>query len=160
MKWYQISRYIACLRLSMYRGIGNNHVYAQLEAAEQERTTLLKVLSDSDARNLNRYDRFCTYEEGVKSNRFNDREEAERLAIKVWKEHYPDAVVLVRGSSAVVDPRYVLDGPPSITRKLNAIYCKCKELGWWDGGHYSEVDGLMGEWYDILSKYIEGVNNG
>lgn len=79
---------------------------------------VLYKLTTRDARELNKKDPGASYSPGDESHRFCSLELLEARAIEVCQKEFPDAKVLIRGSSFCCEPQRILIGPV----ELNAIY--------------------------------------
>ena len=101
-----------------------------------------------------------SYHAGCESTRFTSKESLLESAIAVWQRHYPNASILIEGEPGIVEPQPILVGPPSIKERINTIWEKCEELGWWEGDEEA-VEKLSVEWQKIWLKEIEplGVNS-
>ncbi len=71
---------------------------------------------------------YAYHKKGGMTNRFDTENEVRERAIQIWKEHFPEADLLLEGNSCHVCPKRALDGPADIVQVLNDIHDKWKRL--------------------------------
>jgi hypothetical protein len=137
------------LEASSFAGVaaGATHWFGTLVGIRRRKVTRVRLerrLTKAQAAKLNERDNGTTYRGGSKTQRFDTNLAMIRAARRVWREHFPDADVLVYGNHAVVSPLPVLAGEPSIVRALNQIVCRwdkeelaCRYMPYAEGCAYS-----------------------
>jgi len=137
------------LSISSYRGIspGAIHFYGSLWC-DGERIELKKKMDAKDASYLSTKD--YKYHAGEMTERFNLENEIREIAIQSWKKYYPEADVLLEGSSGILDPQKCLDGPPLLKDRINKLWQRAEKIGGWNGD-IKEMTKISNEYlYDIL----------
>jgi len=83
------------------------------------------------------------------TTRLASESEVIEIAISIWKERFPDALILVRGRKYIAEPQFALAGPQILVNELNILYNEAEKIGWWDrdGGAMWEVED---KWYALL----------
>ena len=81
-------------------------------------------------------------------NGFLNKQDIINLALKIYKDRFPQAEVLVLGRIAIADPQEILDGPPAFKDAVNKLYNTAESIGWYDGGHEDQMN-------DIYKAYIQ-----
>lgn len=90
-------------------------------------------LTRKEARHLNEGDPTAPpYKTGDESGRFFDRQSVIDAALAQWKEHWPDADILILGEQSCLDPQEVLAGPEPLKSDINAIVEWCHSTGYYD----------------------------
>lgn len=116
--------------------IGAEHYYGKLHGhvvGEKKDVELKRTMNAAESRRLNAKDGFRSYRAGSETERFDTREEIENLAVKVWREIFPDSVALVEGQTASAQPQRPLDGDPAIVRRLKRLWMVVERCdGDWD----------------------------
>lgn len=101
------------------------HYYANLvgyRGKEYYKVELVHTLTTRQARELNKQDGHSFFwEKGMETRRFFYEEDAQKVAIETYKKHYPDAEVLVFGSSCRLEPQLILDGPVKYKEAVNKL---------------------------------------
>lgn len=156
---------IATLEISTWRGvsIGAVHYYGKIRCYPSEVPDLdiERVLTKDAAfkltkqKNAGRNPERCwfDYSEGDKSNEFDSKDEIREIALRVWKEHFPDAVMLQEGRSAVADPQRVLAADdPKLMIKFNKMWERAEEIGYYDGGHEEEMCKISNKYWSIVTE--------
>jgi hypothetical protein len=94
-------------------------------------------LSSKEALALNKKDgsrgMSLLHRPGEMSYRFFSKEQLCSYAIKHYKEYSPDAIALVKGSSAVADPQCILDGPKAFKDAVNKLWLEHERIGGYEG---------------------------
>ncbi len=144
------------LDVSSYVGIsiGADHYYGHLKYNDQK-IELKHRLTQKEADLLNKKDgnNYNRYKKGALSERFDTEEQVEKIAIKTWKQHFPDANILIKGSDVYIEPQPCIDGLKVIKDKINRLYKRACKLGWFDNGNDKIVDEICDEYYHkILGK--------
>lgn len=137
---------ISSFKMYVYNAV---HYCGRLRCGE-ESADLARTLSAAEAEEFNRIDGFSVYEEGDETWRFKSKSQLKSLAVQTYREHFPDAVFLIRGSHTVADPQFVLDGPDPWRTTLNELFAQADRLGWWDGGEKDAVREVCDEWDAVL----------
>lgn len=109
-------------------------------------------MSRKDAEKFNRYDRWPTYEVGMVTTRLASEDEVIEIAVSTWKERFPEALVLVRGSPSYSEPQFALAGPQTLINKLNVLYNEAKKVGWWDKDE-DTMWKIHDEWYALIENF-------
>jgi len=113
---------------------GGQHSYGRLKCGgvDNRPIDMEYVLSQADADNLNRADRYHNYRAGETSGRFCSKAALHAAAIACYQSHFPGARFLIEGDPGTYDPQYILDGPERIVDVVNGIFQRCEELDWCD----------------------------
>ena len=91
------------------------------------------------------------------SERFDSEEQLFALAKKIWKDKFPDGVVLICGSSGTCQPQKPLDALDLVLlKKLEKVWVKFEPM-WNDGcngwdKHTDKMQKLCDEWYSLLKQ--------
>jgi hypothetical protein len=132
------------------------HVYADLHC-NGESVSLEKTLTAAEARTMKRPEPDFGWEEGDTTSRLASNDEATRIALKEWHDHFPGATVLIEGQSSTAEPQTIIAGfSPERRMELNLIFMECEKLGWWDGGNEEDVQALSDKWFALFDQYLEG----
>ena len=99
------------------------------------------------------------YEKGDRSTRFETPEQGYAVAMSEYKKHFPDAVVLRTGSSAVCDPKRVLDAPEWFKTATNKLAQKFIDIDGYEGDD-AEADKIYRKYTKLTDKLIEEYENG
>jgi hypothetical protein len=146
--------------------IGAEHWYGKLKQgwgdwnlAYDNQVELLHPLTQKEATYLNKKsnNKFSRYKKGELSHRFDTEEEVEKFAINIWREKFPDGLVLISGSSGTCQPQKPLDAvDKKLLGKLVVIWNKFKPF-WEDGNdgwdkHEKPMRLLCSQWYKLLGQ--------
>lgn len=134
--------------------IGATHWFGVLHTEHCEAIELLRTLTAEDARTLNKKDKTPgSYRAGRTSNRFLAQQDVRREAIKIYRQSFPLAVLLIEGTITWRDPQHVLIGPPDVKGKLNALHERAQAIGFWDHPeHDVEMQRIADEWDGIVQE--------
>lgn len=148
---------LVCLSLLSFAGWGGGHYYGRLHGydkdGEYKVVRLSKKLTEREAQDLNHFDytNIMTYKAGMTTERMS-RDAAIGTAMSEWREHYPDAHVLVRGTFGASMPKRILDGPKWFVEQGNQILDRAEEIGWWDRGHEDRMYDLKDQWEELVAQ--------
>jgi len=92
------------------------------------------------------------YKPGMPSDIWTSEMKLVNRAIEIYKQHFPDATVLLRGNHCSAEPRRVLDGPKDFKRKGNRLY-RINEEMYMMGAGRTERDKLLNRW-DFLVQQL------
>jgi hypothetical protein len=116
--------------------IGASHYWGTLRFGDQ-RHKLERILTQAQADVTNKKDRMCSHLDSWKAgdvtHRMDSEEEVVQYAKEKWKELFPDAVALLRGSHCVADPQEMIDGPPELMKKANKLWKQGEKNDGWEG---------------------------
>lgn len=147
---------ICILEISSFAGysIGAEHFYGTLICGNK-RIELKRMLSRKEAKYLNDkngvYGAYkLSWRAGDMVNMFNEKESIVRVAIKEYKQHFPDAVVLLRGTPACVDPQEILDAPKFFVDAGTKLVEQAKSFGGWD--NEKKMNRVCEAWERLLLK--------
>ena len=142
--------------LSWHVAIGGRHFMGELIGAGK--TVQLKTtLSKAEARRMNKSD-FENYgtpshwKPGMETEGWNSKLTLIRAARRVWKEHFPQAVVLFQGNPALADPMITLAGPDKFVSVARRLHRQAVETDYWNSNRIpmqkiaDQWDALMVEW--------------
>ena len=133
-----------------YYGCLQTNVYGQKDVE------LEKPATAREAAYLNKKNGYrVRYKKGALISNFETSEEIIQLAIRTYKQHFPEATILIKGAAMISQPQLILDCPDEVfMRDGNHIFHKCEELGWWDGSKQSRdtVDAYCNIWRRGLKK--------
>jgi len=135
---------IAFLEISSY----GKHYFGKIRFGDAH-IECTKLVSQKDAERFNQFDRWQSYKVGMVTTRLASESEVIEIAISIWKERFPDALILVRGRKYIAEPQFALAGPQILVNELNILYNEAEKIGWWDrdGGAMWEVED---KWYALL----------
>jgi len=134
------------------------HYYARLKGYVDGKYTSINLeyeITAAQAQRFNRHERASfKWEKGMITARFWSEEDAKAKALEVYKEHFPNAKILICGSSSVVEPQEVLDGPKKYKEQVNELVKLSDKLGYhaWDR-HPQEMRRLCNEWKALNEKF-------
>ena len=139
---------IAYLEISNWTGLslGAVHYYGKL-VCDGQRIQLKKELSRAEALFLSRD---WHWEKGDTTERFCMKGELKDLAIRTWRDHFPDAIMLIEGRAWLVEPQHVLDGPAEIKRRINALAAEAEKVDYWDDE--VAMQRICDEWDAIMGR--------
>jgi len=145
------------VEITTWQGIslGATHYYGYLRGYLHENDQhiheieLKHPLTQREATKLNKNSGFdyIIFEKGDMYPGFDDIKEIVDLAIKTWKEYFPNACVLVLGKAVHAEPQEILIGPHDYMEKIN-VWTKLAPKGDWTK-----------EWYKIADEFWEYRNN-
>jgi len=157
---------IAYLKITSFMEIGSigaSHYYGSLVGynPDYNKIDIEKTKSKADAKKLNSLDRETYHREGQKTSRFETKEEIINIALVEYKNHFPEACILILGNNAKAEPQKILDAPSDILSKGNKMFEESEEIGWiqkhgfWYRPKDKEerIDELCYEWYKLLKEY-------
>jgi hypothetical protein len=112
----------------MGMSLGAIHYYGELKGYKSEDEgsrigiVLEHGLTQREATVLNKAGDFhyALYKKGAMYRGFSSKEEIIELGLKVWKEYFPNATILILGRNYAAEPQKVLVGPPNYMEKVNA----------------------------------------
>lgn len=92
-------------------------------------------------------------EVGDKVEFFVEREDVVGCAIKQWKKHFPDALVLLEGYAGYAEPKQILDGvEPEVAKILNRAAERYEIVG---DTMPETAEKLNRQWHKTLKLWIE-----
>lgn len=155
-----MGKHYVSLEVSSYCGIsvGATHVYGHLVTFDpHEKIELTRKLTAQDAEKLNKGedDHFGAYKEGDDTQRFDTLRELRELAIKTFREKYPDAIFLFEDKGCSSDPCKVLIGPESIIEECNEIHAEAERIGFW-GYDEDKMEKLADRWDELMKSVVQG----
>ena len=132
-------------------GIGASHSYGEL-VFHGKSVRLTRKLTAKQAKEINDNDSFDfpTCRAGQEYSGFDSEEELIKLAVSTYKLHFPEATVLIHGSSSCADPQEILDGPEYFKNAINKLYNRAESIGWYERGG--------GKMYEISDKFFDFFN--
>jgi hypothetical protein len=158
---------VVYLHISTWVGtaaIGAIHYFGELQCGDQV-VKVTRVLSKPQAEKLNKEARrikprsdYELYRPDQETEDFLSRKEVRERALEIWKEHFPNADILVEGRRSVADPQQILIGPPHIMSRVNHWVYEAEAIGWYDGGHKKEMDEIFNE-FSQFWKTIDKTND-
>lgn len=150
---------VVYLEMSTFAGIVGwaIHWYGKLWCGD-DRIVLTCTLTAAQAKQRNRGDKWDTYREGSESERWDDEDALIARAMATWREHFPSAVLFVRGDHAYVDPMLALDGDPDLVRINNEFFHRAEKIGWYDGDE-DAMDDLWEQWRPWWKTNVLGENH-
>lgn len=153
---------IVFLRISSFVdvGMGAQHYYGKLEHFQGGPTfDVTYPLSLQEARVFNRewlkkyeVESGLGYQEGEPSERFPSIKKVIVAAKKQFKEHWPEASVLVLGSSGYYQPQRILVGPKQFKDRISVLAARYDELDWEVESDRGEMEELEKEWQDLWPR--------
>jgi len=139
------------LEISFWEGYGGQHYYGSLKGYlnnEYASIELSFILTKKQAQKLGvKY-----YEKGDESTRFFSEQQLITYAIKTFKQHFPEAEVLILGRIISLEPQRILVGPVKYKEKVNEFAEQCEALGWWDGKNEKEVEIIWNKWKELRNN--------
>jgi len=85
------------------------------------------------------------------TNKFNKPSEIIELAKQTFKNHSPDADILLEGIYAVASPQQILAGPKKIMIEGNKIFNESEEIGGFEGDE-DRMEQLCDMWDKLMYK--------
>lgn len=139
---------IVNLEISSFVGlsVGASHYYGKL-CFNEERVDLERRLNK---RNIGDFAKE-KYALGGTTARFNSEEHVIQTAKRAWKKIFPNAVILLVGSSAVLDPQKCIDGPPDLKKKINDYYRRAEKVGGYEGND-KEMTKISNEYMEEILR--------
>lgn len=129
--YYRHSGKEVFLEISSFIGYLGKHYYGKIECwnKKDDKFEIIELTRrvtqeeiDKDPEDWFRYD------VGDNTNRFNSQKEVIKKARRVWKKHFPHALVLVLGRVAVCEPQKVLSGPKEYKEEMNKLFKKISKI--------------------------------
>jgi hypothetical protein len=145
---------IVTLNVSSFTNIAPGvavHVYGKLVSPAGDAVELRRPLTAEDARALNIKDGWDGHKAGQMTQRWNTRDALHAEAVRVWKDHFTNGILLIVGDDT--NPRQVLAGPSEWKDKLNELWREFESIGGWSGDDTARARELCGEW----NGYTEGI---
>lgn len=152
-------------------GVGASHYYGELVEVlpNRERNTvkLFDVITQSQATKLNQKIRYVfkdnpdladVYHKGDEHDGFNSIDDLINKAKEVWKDRFPNAVVLLDGDPSNLEPKIIIDTTLDeqdnavVHQKSKELYDKCEAISWWD---YKKNDDLMEAYTDEFDNLLK-----
>jgi len=140
-------------------GIGGGHYYASLigeiDGVRKDESLRFR-LTQAQATEMNKEERrsgqehMYTYRNGFNSSRFFSLDDAIENGRKVWKEHFPDAELLILGRPASAEPQEILVGPKEWKAKVNAWVTFGERISWHDSRDWSTVCDTF--WSEMIER--------
>lgn len=144
------------LRLESWEGIspGATHYYATLCGVDKS-VKLAKEFTAETAKARNIKDRVkLLYRAGQLTSRFDSKTEAVEFARQKWREHFPEAVLLVLGSPSVLEPQFVLEGPPLLKKQINALYRKAVAIDFREQDE-EKMEVIWNKWHPLVKNLLK-----
>ena len=126
--------------------LGAVHYYGKL-VCNGQRIQLKKEISAAEALSLSRD---WHWEKGDTTERFRMKGELRALAIRTWRDHFPDAVMLVEGYVWRVEPQPVLDGPTEMKKRINILAAEAEKVDYWNDE--VAMQRICDEWDAIMGR--------
>ena len=159
------------LEITTFRGAIGIHYYGTLvhgQDWDKRRKTdvdMERTLSAKGAAALNKLDGFgdrygLVHKRGNKTRRLDNEQQARTLAIQSWREHFPQAKLLICGEYIVAEPQEILDGLEDKDRNsLNELWQEYEECVY-PGGHDYRGDTeparrIEEEWEGLIEAILE-----
>lgn len=140
---------VVYLETKTFFGQGGGHYYCNLigeKDGDREEIGLRFKMTLAQAKRFNTEERrdygskhAYTYREGMSTGRFFGLDDAIEKAKEVWKEHFPDAEILVRGRHYNAEPQPVLIGPKDWRAKISTWLAHGKRIGWHDSKDWGAI---------------------
>jgi hypothetical protein len=126
--WLEITSFGACL--------GAEHFYGKLRMEDMRYQEVRYKLSAKQAKALNKKDSYATYKAGYLSDRYWSKVELIADAMKQWRDAFPEADVLIRGSCGTASIQQWLAVKPGLEEMKNAVnnlFARYEKVGGYDG---------------------------
>lgn len=155
---------IVSLEISSWRGIsiGAVHYYGKLICypGDYSEVEILRTLDEDAAFKLTKQKNnnknpnfFVEYTKGMKVKEFDNPGEIKEIALKIWKKHFPDAVILQEGRSGIAMPQITLAADDKdLMKQINEWANRIEELGGYDRDNGDEVDKICDEYWKIVTE--------
>lgn len=145
-----MKEFIVNLEISSFYGIcaGATHYYGKL-CFNNDRIDLERKITKRNIKDFKNEN----YHIGDITTRFNSEEHVIRAAKRVWKKTFPNAIVLLLGSSAIYDPQKCIDGPITLKIVINHYYKQAEEIGGYEG-NIKEMTKISDEYMKTLKEYV------
>lgn len=145
---------VVILNITSWKGtsIAAEHYYGKLYRGKKS-VEITKPLSRRQAKYLSAKDgSIRTYKVGDQTERFDSVKEVIKTAKLIWSKHFPDAIVLLRGTPASADPMEALVGPATIKNAMNKLYYRAKRIGFWDTT--TKMANIAREWDSLFTSEL------
>ncbi|KKM21873.1 hypothetical protein LCGC14_1266330 [marine sediment metagenome] len=142
---------IAYLEISSFIGTSFDatHYYGKLVNSDGESVELYKTLSIQEARQRTTSD--YEYQEGWRTSAFDTRDEIIQCALKVYKNHIPDARCLILGYRYIGEPQFIIDmQDKNKNKELNLLFKQAEEIDFWENDE-ALMQKIEDEWGYILN---------
>jgi hypothetical protein len=126
--WLEITSFGAAL--------GAEHFYGKLRMEDLRYQEIRYKLSAKQAKALNRKDDWSGYRAGQMSDRYWSKIELIADALKQWRDAFPEAEVLIRGSCGTASIQQWLAVRPGLEKMMdavNALFVRYEKVGGYDG---------------------------
>lgn len=150
---------IVYLEITTWIGVslGAMHFYGELVGYiddEYTKVELKRKLTSAAVKELHEYG-WSSVRAGDLFHGFDTRDDIRDEALATWQEHFPAALVLLEGRSAIGNPQKVLAGPEDFKTRVNQWYEEDKDLGGYEGEQEDRVDAIFYEYQKYLREYSE-----
>lgn len=152
---------IAILDVTTWVGtsaFGASHYYGRIRLKDKSIDVTKPIKTKKLCDKLNKEDRydFDLYEVGDNTNRFHDIMDLIKHAKKVYKKEFPEAIALIRGDYACVDPQEILCAPKKIEKQAKKLYEKFESYDGWNCSEDEEplVQGICDKWDNLWTNYL------
>lgn len=139
---------IVNLEISSFEGISDGAVHYYGKLCYNSEFPKVELQRKLNKRNIGKF-RKEFYHIGDVTTRFNSENHVIRAAKRIWKKLFPNALVLLVGSSSILDPQKCIDGDPVLRKKINDYYRRAEEIGGYEGN--------MKEMTKISNEYMEEI---
>jgi hypothetical protein len=140
---------IAILEINSFEFIsaGASHYYGKLHCGD-EKVELERKLNKNTVKDF----KDQRYAVGGKTQRFNSEKHLLIYTLRVWKKIFPNAKVLLIGSSAYLDPQKCIAGDKILKKKINNYYKRAEEIGFYEGNE-KEMTKISNEYMKEILEF-------
>lgn len=153
---------ICYLKITSWAGmsIGAVHYYGNLHCGDYANDVKMEnILTRQDAIAYNKVERSIgratpyVYRQGQKTTGFLDRDRIIELAIQTYKQHFPQAIMLILANAARYEPQIVLDAVDTEFKEIiNAMHAEGERFGWHEGNP-KRMNALDKRFDDFMKKW-------
>ena len=148
------------LKITTWRGmsLGAVHYYGKLNSNnyDDKSIELRKKMTSHEAAKLNKLHGYGSlYKAGSSTEGFDTKDEIIELAMREFKNHYPNVRILILGDAVYSEPKKILwcEEEPGIIEIVDNMISECKEINWWEGNNPKRMDQLSDNWEQILNNF-------
>lgn len=139
-------------------GIGAEHYYGELHFQNNMIRLEYRLTQRQATRQNKKMGEPGLFRKGDLYTGFDSPDDLSEFAKSVYKECFPEALVLVQGRHAVSGPHLVIDAPGEIEFQANKVYEKARVIGFWDDRKNDDLmDEITAEWDEIVRSVVKGV---
>lgn len=134
--------------------IGAEHWYGRIHCGKEE-VELKRRMSTVEAKALNKKDGLWGFSGGYRAGslteRFPTKESVIEAAKETYKEHFPEAAILLLSSPGIVSAVPVIDAPDGLREKLVRLRKQMERCGGYEGDP-EKAERIDDRWMKLMKK--------